>query len=62
MRVFLLLLSLAEFARAGVPLHAKDWWWYAWRWCGWTLAAIALILTLYSGLGYLSRHRKLLSE
>jgi CDP-diacylglycerol--glycerol-3-phosphate 3-phosphatidyltransferase len=59
---FLLLLSLAEFARAGLPLHAEDWWWYAWRWCGWTLAAIALILTLYSGLGYLSRHRKLLSE
>jgi CDP-diacylglycerol--glycerol-3-phosphate 3-phosphatidyltransferase len=60
---FLLLLSLAEFARAGFSLHnAAGWWWYAWRWLGWTLAGIALVLTLYSGLGYLSRHRKLLME
>jgi CDP-diacylglycerol---glycerol-3-phosphate 3-phosphatidyltransferase len=59
---FLLLLSLAEFSRAGVPLSAPVWWWYAWRWMGWTLAGVALALTLYSGLGYLSRHRKLLTE
>ena len=59
---FLLLLSLAEFARAGAKLSAEVWWWYAWRWMGWTLAAVALVLTLYSGLGYLARHRKLLSE
>ena len=59
---FLLLLSLSEFARAGLPLHAEEWWWYAWRWFGWTLLAVALVLTLYSGLGYLARHRKLLAE
>ena len=59
---FLLLLSLAEFARAGMPLHAEAWWWYAWRYVGWSLAAVALALTIYSGLGYLSRHRKLLSD
>lgn len=59
---FLLLLSAAEFARAGVPIHADLWWWYAWRWLGWTLAGVALALTLYSGLGYLSRHRDLLAE
>ena len=58
---FLLLLSFAEFARA-LHLHAEGWWWYAWRWLGWTLLCVALILTLYSGLGYLSRHRKLLTE
>lgn len=59
---FLLLLSLAEFSRAGVPLNAKVWWWFAWRYLGWTLMGIALVLTLYSGLRYLSRHRKLLTD
>jgi CDP-diacylglycerol---glycerol-3-phosphate 3-phosphatidyltransferase len=59
---FLLLLSVVEFARAGAPLHVDLWWWYAWRWLGWTLGGVALALTLYSGLGYLSRHRDLLSE
>ena len=59
---FLLLLSLAEFARAGVPLHATLWWWPAWRYFGWTIAGVALVLTLYSGLGYLRRHRKFLLD
>ena len=59
---FLLLLSLAEFSRAGLPLHATSWWWMAWRYVGWTLAGVALVLTLYSGLGYLARHRKLLAD
>src|SRR5688572_30020173 len=58
---FLLLLSVAELDRAGM-LHADVWWWYAWRWVGWTLAGVALVLTLYSGLGYLSRHRDLLAD
>lgn len=60
---FLLMLSLAEFDRQGVlPLQAQVWWWYAWRWVGWTLAGFALILTVYSGLTYLWRHRDLLVD
>jgi CDP-diacylglycerol---glycerol-3-phosphate 3-phosphatidyltransferase len=60
---FLLLLGLAEFDRQGVlPLHAEVWWWYAWRWGGWTLAGVALILTVYSGMAYLWRHRDLIAE
>lgn len=58
---FLLLLSTAEFDRAHL-IHAETWWWSAWRWVGWTLAGVALALTLYSGLGYLARHKDLLSE
>jgi CDP-diacylglycerol---glycerol-3-phosphate 3-phosphatidyltransferase len=57
---FLFLLGLMEFERAGVPLYAKHWWWYAWKIGGLTLAGIALILTLYSGLGYLWKHRDLI--
>ena len=59
---FLLLLSLMEFQRAGIDLHAKEWWWPVWRYGGWTLAGVALALTLYSGLGYLWRHRDLIAE
>ena len=59
---FLLLLALMEFQRAGIDLHAKEWWWPVWRYGGWTLAGVALALTLYSGLGYLWRHRDLIAE
>jgi CDP-diacylglycerol--glycerol-3-phosphate 3-phosphatidyltransferase len=53
---FLLLLSLAEFDRQGMALGAEHWWWPAWRPAGWSLAGIALILTVYSGAAYLWRH------
>jgi CDP-diacylglycerol--glycerol-3-phosphate 3-phosphatidyltransferase len=60
---FLLLLGVAEFDRQGLlPLRAEVWWWYAWRYLGWTLAGVALVLTVYSGLVYLWRHRDLISE
>ena len=60
---FLLLLAVMEWERAGwVSLHVADWWWPAWRYGGWTLAAVALVLTLYSGLGYLRKHRDLIAE
>jgi CDP-diacylglycerol--glycerol-3-phosphate 3-phosphatidyltransferase len=60
---FLLMLALAEFDRQRVvTLHAQIWWWYAWRWLGWTLAGVALVLTLVSGVGYLLRHRDLIAE
>ena len=60
---FLLLLALMEWERAGwVSLHAPSWWWPAWRHGGWTLAGVALVLTLYSGLGYVWKHRDLIAE
>jgi CDP-diacylglycerol--glycerol-3-phosphate 3-phosphatidyltransferase len=60
---FLLLLSVMEWERAGwVSLQVADWWWPAWRYGGWTLATVALLLTLYSGLGYLRKHRDLIAE
>ena len=52
----------ADAQRAGIDLHAKEWWWPVWRYGGWTLAGVALALTLYSGLGYLWRHRDLIAE
>jgi CDP-diacylglycerol---glycerol-3-phosphate 3-phosphatidyltransferase len=41
--------------------HA-GWWFGAWRYGGWALAAVTLVLTLYSGIGYLRKHRDLLAE
>ena len=59
---FLLLLSLMEFQRAGVELHAQVWWWPLWRYGGGTLAGVALVLTIYSGLGYFLKHRALIGN
>ena len=60
---FLLLLALMEWERAGwVSLRASEWWWPAWRYGGWTLAGVALALTLYSGIGYALKHRDLIAE
>ena len=60
---FLLLLAVMEFARAFFPVEeTRNWWWYLWRGGGWTLAGWALVLTLYSGLGYLWRHRDLIAS
>lgn len=59
---FLLLLGLAEFDRQGIALGAEHWWWPAWRWVGWGLAGVALILTVYSGASYLWRHWDLVSD
>lgn len=59
---FLLMLGLAEFDRQGAPLQAQVWWWFAWRWVGWTLAGVALILTVYSGVAYLWRHWDLVKD
>jgi CDP-diacylglycerol--glycerol-3-phosphate 3-phosphatidyltransferase len=60
---FLLLLAVMEWERAGwVSLRVRKWWWPAWHYGGWTLAAVTLVLTLYSGLGYLRKHRNLIAE
>ena len=60
---FLLLLAVMEWERAGwVSLQVRKWWWPAWRYGGWTLATVALVLTVYSGIGYLRKHRDLIEE
>jgi cytochrome c oxidase assembly factor CtaG len=52
-----------EWERAGwISLHASEWWWPAWRYGGWTLAGVALVLTLYSGIGYAFKHRDLIGN
>lgn len=56
---FLLLLSLLEFERAGV-IHGLYWWAHAWSYGGGTLIGLAVVLTLYSGLGYVWKNRALI--
>ncbi len=58
---FLLLLSIKEFATAGLG-HSGLWWTFAWRIGGGILIGLALILTLYSGVGYLWKNRALISS
>ena len=58
---FLLLLALLEFERAGV-IHGLFWWAHAWRYGGGALIALAVALTLYSGFGYLRKHRALIAS
>ena len=57
---FLLLLSIKEFTNAGFG-HSGKWWSIAWRFGGGGLIALALVLTLYSGVGYLWKNRTLIS-
>ena len=57
---FLLLLSIKEFANAGIG-HSGMWWSIAWKFGGGALIALALVLTLYSGVGYLWKNRALIS-
>ena len=56
---FLLLLSIGEMQRAGW-FSMGLLWHRAWSFGGPVLIAVALILTLYSGLGYLWKHRRLI--
>lgn len=58
---FLLLLALSEFERAGI-IHGLHWWAHAWRYGGIGLIALAVGLTLYSGLGYLWKNRTLITS
>ena len=57
---FLLLLSIKEFTAIGVG-GDNGWWDQAWKIGGGILIALALILTLYSGVGYLWKNRALIS-
>ena len=57
---FLLLLSIKEFAPS-VTDTRDSWWQFAWNKGGGTLIALALVLTLYSGVGYLWKNRALIS-
>lgn len=58
---FLVLLSLAELERAGF-ITGLYWWAHAWKYGGGVLIAWALALTLYSGCGYLWKHRGLIAS
>ena len=57
---FLILLSLLELERAGV-VTGLYWWAHAWHYGGKALIALALVLTLTSGAGYLWKHRGLIT-
>ena len=57
---FLLLLALLEFERAGV-ITGLYWWTHAYRYGGGILIGLALLLTLYSGFGYLWKNRHLIT-
>lgn len=57
---FLLLLSLWEFHRAGV-ITELYWWAHAYSYGGAALIALALVLTLYSGVGYVVKNRALIA-
>lgn len=57
---FLILLSLLEFERAGV-IQGLYWWAHAWSYGGGILIAAAVLLTLYSGFGYIWKHRDLIA-
>lgn len=56
---FLLLLSLMECERAGV-IHGLYWWAHAWSYGGGALIALAVVLTLYSGIAYVWKNRALI--
>jgi CDP-diacylglycerol---glycerol-3-phosphate 3-phosphatidyltransferase len=59
---FLILLSIAEIERVGLISASSIFWWeYAWFWGGPVLIGIVLILTLYSGVGYLWKNWSLIS-
>ena len=58
---FLLLLAIKEFTNAGFG-HSGLWWGIAWRLGGGALITLALVLTLYSGVGYLWKNRALISS
>ena len=58
---FLVLLALMEWERAGV-LHGLYWWAFAWRYVGGALVTLTLVLTLYSGVGYVLKNRALITE
>jgi CDP-diacylglycerol--glycerol-3-phosphate 3-phosphatidyltransferase len=56
---FLLLLAIAEVGDGGFYTVGR-WWAETWKWGGGLLIAWATVLTLYSGLGYLWKNRRLI--
>lgn len=58
---FLLLLSYAEFVQANL-VPGVSWVGLAWVYGGWFFISVTLVLTVYSGIGYLWRHRELFME
>jgi CDP-diacylglycerol--glycerol-3-phosphate 3-phosphatidyltransferase len=63
---FLLMMSVQEISRArdaaaGVFI-VNDWLWMRWEFAGGVLLVIAVGLTIYSGVGYVWKHRAYISE
>ena len=52
---FLLLLSIRELAIARGEL--PGWWQFGWTWVGGAIMAVAVVFTLWSGLGYVWKNR-----
>ena len=57
---FLVLLALLELERSGA-IAGLYWWAHAWHYGGKALIALTLLLTLYSGAGYLWKNRALIA-
>ena len=58
---FLVLLSFRELRGGGSLAAAGEWWRQLWVYGGWTVSGVAVVLTVYSGLDYLWRHRAMLN-
>lgn len=58
---FLLLLALKEGERGGI-VSGLSWWPLAWTYGGGALIALAVLLTLYSGCGYVWKNRALIAS
>ena len=58
---FLVLLSFQEFVHSPVGGSMDRRWLALWTYGGWTVSGIAVVLTIYSGVDYLWRHRTMIS-
>ncbi len=58
---FLVLLSFLEFAHSPLSSNLDRYWQQLWVYGGWTVSGIAVLLTIYSGVDYLWRHRTMIS-
>ena len=58
---FLVLLSFQEFVHSPLSGNTDRHWRELWTYGGWIVSGIAVVLTIYSGLDYLWRHRTMIS-
>ena len=58
---FLVLLAFQEFVRSPVGSPVECHWQELWTYGGWAVSGVAVVLTIYSGIDYLWRHRTMIS-